>query len=144
MAEIKSIDAISAKWARVTPQRAVDYTAGVTNPRKDWATNTAAAKGAYHQGLQESMTLNSFEKGVKKAGTPKWQAAAISKGSVRFGPGVAGAEPAYSSGFGPYRNAIAAVILPERFARRDPRNMARVTAIVDALIKAKEAQLRSA
>ena len=143
MAAIKSLDAISAKWARVTPQRAVDYTEGVRNPGKDWAINTGAAETAYEGGVQAAIGNKSFGKGVRKAGTAKWQAAALAKGSARFGPGVAVAEPAYASGFAPYRTAIANVKLPERYARRDPRNMQRVTAVVDALVAAKEVQMRS-
>ena len=49
------------------------------------------------------------------------------------------AEPKYATGFGPYHAAISRLVLPVRFARRDPRNMARVSAVVDALKKVKEA-----
>ncbi|KKM97798.1 hypothetical protein LCGC14_1164310, partial [marine sediment metagenome] len=40
-------------------------------------------------------------------------------------------------GFTPYQAAISAVVLPPRYARRDPRNLARVKAVVDALIAKK-------
>ena len=33
MAEIKSLSAISDKWARVTPARAEDYKLGIANPK---------------------------------------------------------------------------------------------------------------
>ncbi|KKL20737.1 hypothetical protein LCGC14_2452450, partial [marine sediment metagenome] len=52
-------------------------------------------------------------------------------------PGVTVAHGDYAAGFAPYQAAIAAVVLPPRYARRDPRNLARVKAVVDALIAKK-------
>ncbi len=141
MAEIRSIDQIAAKWARVTPGRTEDYRVGVENPRRDWAGATGAAESAYEAGVQLAISKKRFGKGVKAAGTPKWQKGAIEKGTTRWGPGVTIAEPDYSAGFAPYRDAIAHAVLPPRYARRDPRNLDRVKAIVDALVKAKEARL---
>lgn len=140
MAEIAGVDVIAGKWARVTPTRTADYEEGVRNPRKDWQRTTLAATDAWKAGVQESITKGTWAKGVSRAGAAGWQAGAIEKGVPRWGPGVQVAEPKYAAGFAPYRAAIAAVTLPPRFARRDPRNMARVTAIVDALVKAKMAQ----
>jgi hypothetical protein len=140
MAEIATVDAIAAKWARVTPTRTADYEDGVRNPRKDWARATLAATDAYKAGITASLTKGSFAKGVSRAGTPGWQEGAVAKGVPRWGPGVQVAEPKYAAGFAPFREAIARVTLPPRYARRDPRNLMRVNAIVDALSKAKEAQ----
>lgn len=139
MAEIAGVDVIAAKWARVTPTRTADYEAGVRTPRKDWGRTTLAATDAYKAGIQESLAKGTWAKGVTRAGHAGWQAGAIEKGVPRWGPGVQVAEPKYAKGFAPYRAAIAAVVLPPRFARRDPRNMARVAAVVDALVKAKMA-----
>ena len=47
------------------------------------------------------------------------------------------AEPKYAAGFAPYRDAIERVTLPPRYARRDPRNLERVKAVVNALVEAK-------
>ncbi|GAI70545.1 unnamed protein product, partial [marine sediment metagenome] len=47
----------------------------------------------------------------------------------------------YARNFAPYRDAIERATLPPRYAKRDPRNLARVKAVVDALIAAKEARL---
>lgn len=140
MAEIAGVDVIAAKWARVTPTRTADYEEGVRNPRKDWSRSTLAASAAYKAGLQESLAKGMWDKGVTRAGTPGWQEGAIQKGVPRWGPGVQVAEPKYAAGFAPYRAAIAATTLPPRFARRDPRNLMRVNAIVDALVKVKMAR----
>lgn len=141
MAFIRSIENIAKKWATVTPGRTEDYRTGVENPRRDWGNATAAAESAYEAGVTQAIAKKKFGKGVKAVGTEKWQKGAREKGTARWGPGIALAEPDYRTGFAPYRDAIERVVLPPRFARRDPRNLDRVKAIVNALIAAKEARL---
>lgn len=141
MAFIRSIEAIAKKWAEVTPGRTGDYEAGVRNPRTPWAPAAAAAEPAYEAGVTQAIAKKKFGKGVKAAGDEKWQRGAVNKGTARWGPGVALAEPEYRSGFAPYRDAIERVTLPPRYARRDPRNLMRVKAVVDALVAAKEARI---
>lgn len=140
MANIRATDAIAKKWAEVTPQRVADYEAGIREPRTDWARATAGAEGAWVVGVQDAIRDKRFAKGVTRAGTDKWQRGALEKGTQRWGPGVSLAEDAYAAGFGPFREAIARVTLPPRFARRDPRNLLRVAAIVDALKAVKLSQ----
>jgi hypothetical protein len=139
MAAIRPIDVVASKWATVTPQRSADYEAGVQNPRKDWARESAAASDAWKAGVQAAVAANSFQKGVTKAGTPVWQEGSVQKGTQRWGPGVALAQDKYQTAFAPYHAAISRVNLPPRFARRDPRNLERVKAVVDALVAAKKA-----
>lgn len=141
MAFIRSIEQIANKFATVTPQRTEDYRIGVQNPRKDWATSTAAAESAYESGVQLAITKKRFGKGVKAAGTETWQRGAVEKGTQRWGPGVAMAKEKYAAKFAPYRDAIERCVLPPRFARRDPRNLDRVKAVVNCLIAAKELRL---
>lgn len=141
MAFIRSIEQISRKWADVTPGRSADYEAGVQNPRRDWGAATAAAESAYEAGVTMAISKKRFGKGVKAAGTEKWQKGAMEKGTARWGPGVSLAVDTYGRGFAPYRDAIERVTLPPRYAKRDPRNLNRVKAVVDALIAAKESRL---
>lgn len=141
MAFIRSIDQIAKKWAMVTPGRTEDYRAGVENPRRDWGTATAAAEGAYEAGVTQAIAKKRFGKGVKAAGSEAWARGAVEKGTARWGPGVTLAQDKYQRNFAPYRDAIERVTLPPRFARRDPRNLERVKAVVNALIAAKEARL---
>ncbi|MBA7539135.1 hypothetical protein ES705_31414 [subsurface metagenome] len=136
MAAIRSIEKIAKKWATVTPGRSEDYRAGVESPRKDWEAATAASEDSYNAGVTQAIAEKRFGKGVRAAGTEKWQRGAIEKGTMRWGPGVAMAEAQYAAGFGPIRDAIERVTLPPRYARRDPRNLNRVKAIVDAVIEA--------
>lgn len=138
MANIKSIEDISRKWATVTPMRSQDYADGIANPRRPWESSTKNAEHAYNDGVTKAISRGAFGKGVTRAGDAKWQRRASTLGVARWGPGVAEAEGDYAAGFAPYQQAIAACVLPPRYARRDPRNMARVKAIVDALIARKE------
>jgi len=136
MAAIRSIERISKKWATVTPGRTDSYREGIENPRRDWESATAGAEDAYQMGVNAAIAEKRFGKGVRAAGTEKWQRNAIEKGTQRWGPGVAMAESAYAAGFAPIRDAIERVTLPPRYARRDPRNLNRVKAIVDAVVEA--------
>ena len=137
MAEIASAAKIAEKWARVTPGRTEDYKLGIQNPKRDWEKETAAAEGNWKAGVDAAAQKGLFGKGVKKAGTSKWQEKALTKGPGRFAEGVYLAGPDYEKGFAPYRDAIEKVDLGPRFPRRDPRNLDRVKRVVDALVKVK-------
>jgi len=134
MANIRTIEQIAAKYSAVTPQRTADYEAGVRSPKADWATQTLAAEDSWQTGVQNAISEKRFGKGVRAAGTEKWQRGAVEKGSQRWGPGVQMAQPAYAQGFAPYRDAIERLTLSPRYARRDPRNLNRVKQVVDAMI----------
>jgi len=144
MAFIRSVDSIAKKWAAVTPLRAQDYADGIANPRRSWAAATKNAEGAYEDGVRASIGRKAFGKGVTKAGDEKWSSKASVNGVRNWGPGVAEAMGDYAAGFAPYQAAIAGCVLPPRYARRDPRNMARVTAIVQALVAKKLALMGAA
>lgn len=138
MAFIRSVDSIAKKWAEVTPLRSEDYASGIANPRRSWAAATKAAEGSYEEGVKKAMGRKAFGKGVSKAGDEKWSRKATINGTRNWGPGVSEAKGDFAAGFAPYHAAIAACVLPPRYARRDPRNLARVKAVCDALIAKKE------
>lgn len=139
MAFIRSIDVISKKWADVTPGRSKEYESGVSNPRRPWMEATVNAEGAYEEGVSAAITKKRFGRGVREAGNQAWLDGAVKKGVSRWGPGVRLGVDKYRKGFAPYRDAIERTVLPPRYARRDPRNLERVRAVVDALVAAKEA-----
>lgn len=138
MAKIKNINDIAKKFADVTPQRANEFVAGVESSTVDWAQATAAAEGAYQDGVTKAIARKAFGKGVNRAGSEKYKKGVREKGATRFAAGVALAGPAYAEGFAPYHQVISALTLPPRYARRDPRNLQRVAAVASALGKAKE------
>lgn len=137
MAEIKDVGRISAKWARVAPQRTQDYTEGVSAPRRDWSQSAAAAQDTHSQAMQRAATAKSYSRGVRQAGSQKWQARSLAKGPNRFAEGVAIAEPDYRQAFAPFAETIARTTLPPRFPKGDPRNLDRVRAVAMALTQKK-------
>ncbi len=103
------------------------------NPRTDWAAATVAAAPIQAAAVQQAIADGRFAKGVQAAGTGRWQAKSVSKGSARFGQGVTDAEGDYQKGVQPYLDAIANVQLPPRGPKGDPKNYQRVIAIGTAL-----------
>lgn len=138
MAAIKPLDQIAAKWSSVTPQRAPQYRDGVESPRVDWADATRAASDNWNTGVAAAVQAKSFTKGVERAGTERWRRMTLAKGVTRWGEGINLAQPDFAAGYGPYREAISNLTLPPRFARRDPRNLERIRAIVNAMIATKQ------
>jgi len=133
MAKIRSVEEIADKYARVTPARSADYQEGVKSPKTDWRGATEAAEETWQQGIQSAISNKSFGKGVRRAGTEKWQRKTLELGVSRWGPGVSAAKDDYAAGFGPYAQEIAATQLPPRGARGDPRNIERVAKLAMAL-----------
>ena len=140
MAAIIPLDRIRERWVRRAAAAAPDYEIGVTTTPKDWAQLAAAANANYVAGVTAAATADRFASGVTRAGTAKWRRGAVEKGVARFGPGVAAAAEDFSRGFQPFRQAIEALTLPARRPRRDPANLQRVTAVVNAMIATARAQ----
>lgn len=128
---------VAAKWAGVTAQRTGDYESGVKNPRKDWAQSSVAASSAYQAGVQDAIKRDAFSKGVNAAGNATYQKGAIEKGVSRFAEGVSLGQNTFASKIAPVLQTIESTQLPQRYAKGDPRNVARVSAITQALRKLK-------
>jgi len=135
--EIKSLARIAEKWTRVTPMRAEDYKLGVQSPRRDWAASAVASKESHKAAMMIAGAQDAFAKGITKAGSGKWQTKALQKGPGRFAEGVMIGGPDFEKGFAPAREVLEKTPLPPRFPRRDPRNIARVSAGNAALAKMK-------
>ena len=133
MPQLKNLTDIAGKWSRVTPGRTQDYREGINAPRRDWATEAAAAEGSYQEGVAKAASEGRFKKGVQKAGTARWQEKAASKGTARWGEGVRAAANDYAGGFAPYHEALSRLELPPRGPKGDPRNIDRVAKVASAL-----------
>ncbi len=133
MPPIKSLDRISRKWVSQSAVSEGSYLEGVQNPTKDWEKETLAAEPNFEAGVQKAITAKTFGKGVKRAGTVKWQENAIAKGPGRWREGIALAENAYAEGFAPYADVIRNLTLPARGPKGDPKNINRVAALAKAL-----------
>jgi len=133
MPAVKALNKISEKWARQSQGSGQSYEEGVANPRRDWATSTADANDAYKKGIQASIAGDRFLKGVKKAGTTKWQENTLAKGPGRWMDGINKSTGAYERGFDRYRQVIERTQLPKRGAKGDPGNINRVAVMAKAL-----------
>jgi hypothetical protein len=140
--DVKDMGKIAEKFARRAGQAGADYEAGAKNPRRSWAQATAAGEANYEQGVAAAISKKRFGKGVTKAGDAKFQRGVVEKGVARYPAGVAASTGDYAAGFEPFRSALASTTLPPRRARRDPQNLARVNAVVQAMIRTAESQGR--
>jgi len=138
--KVPSASAVAAKFIEVTPDRARYYAQGVASPKKDWAEETAAAESRFEEGIKDSITRKAFGKGVTRAGTAKWKAAATTKGVERYGPGVEASKDAYQKGISPFLSALEGLTLPEKYKTGDKRNNRRVDAVTELLHATKLAQ----
>ena len=133
MVKVPSVDAVAEKWNRRVSQAGPDYEAGVSSPKKDWATETKAAEPRYKEGVVKAANEGRYGKGVSEAGTSKWQDKATTLGVQRWGPGVAQAKGDYVKGMGPVLSAIGSVTLPSRYPAGDDRNWERSKAMGKAV-----------
>lgn len=133
MPPVKPLSKISKKWTDRVSVSQGEYSDGVQNPRRDWATEAEAAEERYKAGIQSSIQAGSRVKGIKRVGTNKWQEKAIKKGPGRWQEGVSLGKDDYEAGFAPFREVIEKATLPPRYAAGDPRNYDRVKAIGQAL-----------
>jgi len=141
--DIKPLDKTTDKWRGRSQVSAPAYEDGVRNPRTSWARAAMAAFENYKAGITASITAGSYKRGVHKAGDSKWQERAITLGVRRWPEGIEASGPAYSEGFAPYHSALAALTLPPRYARGDPRNLERVKVIAETLHKLKTGPTRA-
>lgn len=133
MPEVKSLSRISEKWKRQSQAAVPEYEFGVQNPKKDWAEETAKAEENYKRGVIAAANAGSFGKGVRKAGTSKWQQNTLNKGVGRWSEGINVSGANYEEGFKPFRETIQATSLPPRGPKGDPKNIERVRVMAKAL-----------
>ena len=126
----------AAKFTSRAQAAAPQYASGVANAQQSWQTNTAAAAQTWADGVSGAVTDGRFAKGVANAG-PKYLAGSTGKGATRYGPGVAQAGPAWQTGVTPFLNVLKNLQLPPRQPKGNPANIARVSAVADALRQAK-------
>jgi len=138
MAAIRPVDQSAEKWSRRASVSQQDYVSGVENPRVSWAQAAQAAGASYRQGVVAAANAGRFEQGVKAAGDERWRKGARDKGPNRYSEGVQLSTGEWQRGFAPYHEAIKSLTLPARGPKGSPANLARVTAVSQALRQLKE------
>lgn len=76
------------KYAKRTAIARPDYEAGVRAPRRDPIEAAIGQKEALVARLTEVLAGTEWEDALRFVGTKGWQDAALTKGGVRYGPGV--------------------------------------------------------
>ncbi len=137
MAEIRPLEFISKKWAKVAAGASDEYNQGVRNPRRSWSAGAKAAKEAYEAGIANAISRGARERGIEKAGDAKWSKRAVELGGRRFSEGVRVAENDFTKGFSEFHGVIKGTTLPPRGPKGAPENIERVRAIAQALHEAK-------
>lgn len=130
---VRSAADSAEKFARVAPDRARDYAAGVADANVDWQGPTERAKETWADGVSQAARDDRFAKGVKRSGTEHWRNKTTSMGVQRWPAGIREAKKDYEEGVAPYIEELSRVNLPPRAPRGDPRNIERVAAIAKAL-----------
>ena len=137
MPTTKDLAAVVKKWTTRAPQAAPYYEEGVRNPRADWEQATLAGEENYKAAVIAAANEGRQGKGVRKAGTRKWQEGAIKKGVSRFGPGVVAAAGEYQASMSEVLATIERTDIGPRYPTGDPRNYDRVKKLGEALRQAK-------
>lgn len=140
MAEIKSLESIQEKYQRVTPERRVDYEKGVASPRRSWKGAAKSAVGTYKAAMTDSISKDSYNKGLDKVTDSDWSEPAITKGPGRFAEGTMTAGPKFGKGFAKIHTAFKGVVKQPRFPKGDLRNLKNVEIFSQAAYKAKQSQ----
>ena len=125
----------------MTPGRASYYEAETPAAAAEWESNTVEAGGTYKAGISVAGIEKRFVGGVKRAGAEKFRRKVVAVGVGRYSPGVGAAEADMAKGFGPFRDELDGLEIPDRGPRGAPGNYAIVNKVGDALHKKRLAVL---
>lgn len=133
----KSASQSAEKFAMRAAGASQDYVSGAMSTTKDQAAAAIAAAPLYAQAVQASVTRGAYQKGLQKSGKSGWQKGIQDKGGNRFAEGVSGSAAKYATNSAPFDSARNAAASMPRGLKGSPQNLAKVTAVVNALVKAK-------
>ena len=114
---VKDANQVAQKFQRRVAGAAQDYAEGVASPSRDWAQATVGAKARWQAGIQEAIQRGSFESGIQRAGSAKWQERASTLGAQRYSAAAQTAGTAYAAVAG---NVMAAANAGREAAARLP------------------------
>ncbi len=135
--KLKPIGDLAAKFSNRGQAAAPDYKTGVQSAGNSQKPAAMAANDTWKAAVNDAAARDAFAKGLATTPDDKWQRNSVAKGAVRYGPGVAAAQNDWATGFNKYYQILAGLTLPARGLRRSAANMARVTAVDQALAAAK-------
>ena len=141
MVKVKSLDQIRKNYRASISRVGSAYADGIDRTT-EWQSRAIAGEANYNAAMQAALSNESRAKGVAKVSNDQWRSKAKSKGATRIGPGMREGVDKQARNFSPYREALTGLNLPPR-GPRDGGNVARVQAVVDAMI-AKRREIKGA
>lgn len=109
-----------------------EYTSGVKNAGPRWQAAAEASKDNFAAGVQQAIAQDRYAKGVRDAGSARYQERAEKIGSLRFGQGVATAENEWLRNTQPFLQSMAGLDLPPRGPKGSPQNLDRVRVVTES------------
>lgn len=136
---MKSASQSAQKFVERASVASGDYQSGAEQTTKDQSALAIAAAPSYAQGVQAAIQRGAYAKGLQKSGKGAWLEGVRRKGVARFAEGVAASASKYATNSAKYDTARGAAASLPRGPKGDPKNLARVTAVVNALRAARVA-----
>lgn len=134
---MKSAQSVVQKFIERAGAASGDYVKGAQDTTKDQSARAIASKANYQAGLTASFARGSYEKGLSKSGKAGWLKGITEKGVNRFGEGVSVSGAKYAQNSGKYDSARGVSDSMPRGLKGSVTNLAKVTAVVNALRQAK-------
>jgi len=136
---MKTASTAASKWQNKAGMASSDYLEGAQSTDKDQAARAIAAKSNYVAGIQDSISRDSYAKGLQKSGKQGWLSGVQEKGAQNYSTGISAdsSRQKYVENSGKYDNARKAADALPRGPRGSAQNLNRVTAVANALRAAK-------
>jgi hypothetical protein len=123
--QVRAIQESQEKFKTRAANAREDYKRGVQGAGQRWLDGAANSGEAWRAGTQEAMSQGRFERGVRAAGSAKYQERASAVGPERFATGVAIGAPEWGKNFAPFQQALAAHTPAPRGPRGSDQNAQR-------------------
>lgn len=127
--QVRPINESQEKFKTRAAAASEDYKRGVTNAGPRWLEGASNAGPAWQAGTQEAISQGRFEKGVRAAGSSKYQERAATVGPERFRSGVAIGAPEWGKNFAPFQQALQAHTQTPRGMRGSDQNAQRAVEV---------------
>ncbi len=134
---MKTAQQSAEKFASRAGMASGDYLKGAQETTKDQAARAIAAAEVHKAATMEALNAGRYAKGLQRAGRQGWLDGVVKKGSMRYAEGVSAGAGKYAERSAPYDSARNAAAALPRGIKGSATNMARVTAVVNALRAAK-------
>ena len=141
MVKFKDLATSGKKFSDNASAASPTYVKNASASGQTWQDNTVAGADNFAKGVSAAVANGTFAKGVAKAGSAKYVKQIAAVAGSRYTDGVTKGAPAWQAGFGPIAAAVSSVDIGPRGPRGSQANKQRSSAMQDAFMAAKKAQL---